>query len=388
MSRAQRKTRVVIIGAGVMGLSCAVEMAADSKLDVTVIDRAHPGAGSTSRSVGVYTRQYLTRRDIELRVRSVEELFKLEADAGLHLRRIGYIRIGREPGIRTTFEQSIELQRELGVEGARIIDGDELRRLVPHLHGAGVECCLYCPTDGYLDGAELCGILTQKAEAAGARLLVRTRLRDSVAAGRTGTSSRRTPVCSPPTWWSTARGLGRERSATSSRRPWLSVNERHEAHNFELPSNASYTMPMVMDYVPGGSPEPGLYFRHEGKSQLVAGLHSTDIVGGDQVDPNDYFEGATHAGADAVIKKLATAFPELDGIGYRGGWAGLYPHSPDERPIAGPHHENPDVLVGAGLGGVGLSLGPAIGKLLAEWVRLGEPRSIEGAADMVLRPVA
>jgi glycine/D-amino acid oxidase-like deaminating enzyme len=59
--------RVVIVGAGVLGLSLASELAGDPALDVTVIDRSHPGAGSTGLSVGVFTRQYLSRDDVEIR---------------------------------------------------------------------------------------------------------------------------------------------------------------------------------------------------------------------------------------------------------------------------------------------------------------------------------
>jgi glycine/D-amino acid oxidase-like deaminating enzyme len=179
------RPRVVIVGAGVMGLSCAVEMASLSNLDVTVIDSGYPGEGSTTRSVGVYTRQYLTRRDIELRARGVEELYKLEAEGRLTIRRIGYVRLGRDPRARSLFEQSIELQRELGVDDeGRIIDVEELRRLIPDFDASGGDCCLYCPTEGYLDGAELCGALGEKAQGLGARILVRAGLRSARRGGR------------------------------------------------------------------------------------------------------------------------------------------------------------------------------------------------------------
>jgi glycine/D-amino acid oxidase-like deaminating enzyme len=164
--------------------------------------------------------------------------------------------------------------------------------------------------------------------------------------------------------------------------PVQMVNERHEAFNLELPAEIGYEVPMVMDYVPDGTPTEGLYFRHEGENQLVAGVHSSDILGERQANPDDYFEGATEVGTEQIVAALADAFPGVDGIRLRGGWAGIYPHCAGGRPLAGPHPNDPTVLVGAGLGGVGLSLGPVMAKLLREWIEFGEPRTIAGAADM------
>jgi glycine/D-amino acid oxidase-like deaminating enzyme len=44
------------------------------------------------------------------------------------------------------------------------------------------------------------------------------------------------------------------------------------------------------------------------------------------------------------------------------------------------------VLVGGGLGGNGLSVALPLGCVLADWIRLGEPRSLPGAERLVPRP--
>jgi sarcosine oxidase subunit beta len=380
----QKKRRIVIIGGGVMGLSAAVEAAQIPGARVTLLEADYPGSGSTSRSAGVYTRQYLARRDIELRARSVEVLFRLEREGRITMRRTSFIRLGRSAEDTSKFEHAVELQRELGVEDpGRVIDADELGALVPDYDRTGVVSALYGPTDGYLDGAVLCSSLSEEAQQLGVRISVRSRLR----------SARRTSSGA----WELAddddsfeadivincAGAWTEEVGDILGAPVRMVNERHEAFTLELPPQVEYDMPMVMDYVPDGTPTEGLYFRAEGENQMIAGVHSSDILGVAQADPNDYFEGATEAGTTQIVSAIARAFPDVEDIRLRGGWAGLYPHSATGRPLAGPHPDEPSVIVGSGLGGVGLSLGPAMGKLLREWIEFGEPRTIAGAIDML-----
>ncbi|HMG22215.1 MAG TPA: FAD-dependent oxidoreductase, partial [Kofleriaceae bacterium] len=57
---------VVVLGAGVIGASCAVHLARTG-LRVTVVDRAPaPGAGSTARATGGFRAQYATAINIRL----------------------------------------------------------------------------------------------------------------------------------------------------------------------------------------------------------------------------------------------------------------------------------------------------------------------------------
>jgi sarcosine oxidase subunit beta len=377
--------RVVVVGAGVMGLSAAVEMSSIPGFEVTVIDRAYAGGGSTSRSAGVYTRQYLTERDIELRARSVEALYALEAAGLILLRRIGFLRIGRDQPSRELFAQSVALQEELGVQDpGRLIEPDEIARLVPDYNRDGIDSGLWCPTEGYLDGGELCTVLAEKAQAHGTRLMVRTALHGARRGARCRFELGTDAGDLEADLVINCAGAWAEEVGEILEAPVPMLPERHEAYTFELPRTLTYAVPMVMDYVPDGPVTEGLYFRQEGEHQLIAGMHSVGILGTHHADPHGYFEGVTEAGTDSIVGAMLGAFPDLD-VRFRGGWAGLYPYSADGLPIAGPHPANPNVLVGAGLHGVGLSLGPAMGKLLAEWAQFGEPRSIEGAIDMVPR---
>jgi sarcosine oxidase, subunit beta len=379
--------RVVIIGAGVLGMACAAELSEADDLEITVLDRRSPGSGSTGVSAGVYSSQYVDRQDVELRTWGIKRLEQLSVDHGLVLRRIGFLRPSQTPELTDALHMSVRLQEEYGLPGARVIGADEFAALVPDFAYDGLDGALYAAREGYLDGNELCSVLSEIATAAGVTLVGRAELQRMRRSGQGGyrlTTTRgefsADVIINCAGAW--APHVGRVLEA-----PVEVVNERHEVHIFNLPPSLPYKVPFVLDNVPGYSKGQGLYFRQEGEHQMIAGLHSNDILGEDEVsDPDDFYAGTTQELADDIVKRVAEAFPSLPEITYARGWAGLYPHSPDQQLAAGPHPGNPDILVGGGLGGAGLTVGNTLGRLLADWVRYGEPR-IADATNLVPRPL-
>lgn len=381
------KPRVVIVGAGVLGLSAAVELGLDGKSEVTLIDREHPGAGSSSLSAGVFTSQYLTEPDIEIRAWSLRRFAELEQTRGLNLRRIGLLRFARDARTLADYRYSAQTQRDYGIQSASVIDPEEVAALLPHYEQGELEGALYSPVDGYMDGGELCSLLAEWALELGVSIrggTALTGMRRGGAESKYVLTTNRGEI--PADLICNCAGAWAEQVGELLEAPWSVVNERHEAFIFELPERIETVYPVVLDNVPGNDAGgAALYFRAEGERQLITGLHSNSILGHPVEDPDDYFRGVTQDSVDEIVARLADAFPELPDIGYRTGWAGLYPHSSSQRPVLGPHPDNEDVLIGAGLGGIGLSLGPALGRLLADWVAFGAPRALSCGPDLMPR---
>src|SRR5262249_12269474 len=125
-------------------------------------------------SMGVFTRQYFTEQEVELRARGIQKLYDLEAEGVLHLRRNGYLRPGRGEEQRRLFETSVALQRAAGVaDPGRVIELAELERLLPALLFDGMDWGKWARTEGYTDGGELSVSLAAKARALGAKVLSR-----------------------------------------------------------------------------------------------------------------------------------------------------------------------------------------------------------------------
>jgi glycine/D-amino acid oxidase-like deaminating enzyme len=366
---------VVVVGAGAAGLSVAMCLAERGCRDVAVIDRDHVGAGSSSLSAGVFTRQYTEPLDVRLRVEAHARLRQLERDAGLVLRRNGFLRLGHDDAALASFARGAALQRELGVDDARVLDRGQVARLVPDLRCDDVTGGLFSPSDGYLDGQQLCMAYAGRAEALGVRILARHPLIDH-RREPDGHHALLTPrarldcdvVVNAAGAWAPAVGeiLGA---------PVRIVAERHEACVLRLDRPLGYELPTIMDYVPG-SAEPGLYLRPEGDRQLVAGLHSNDRVD-EGADPDDYFGGVEAAFVDRLVPLLADRMPGFEDIGLEGGWAGLYPNSADDRFIVGPCPGADGVFAACGLDGVGVYMSPVVGRLVADWVLDGGPRETD-----------
>lgn len=366
---------VAVIGAGVAGLSAALR-AAELGCAVTVIEREHPAAGSSGLSAGIFNINSTEPLQVEVRVQTRALLDRFERENGLPLARIGYLRLARSEAHVAVFERVIALQRELGVEPSRILDPGQLRELVPDLRVDDLLAAIHNPRDGHMDGPLLCGVLAERAEAAGAMVLHRTRVTGHEAAGgrhrlRTdGDSVEADVVVNAAGPWASAVGelLGH---------PLPLLNQVHEVIKVKLPGALGYTVPMVQEYIPGE--EEAGYFRQDGPGAMIAGMHTyaaLDRLG--SADPDDYQRTVTWDTWEAVAERISRRL-EVEGLGFETGWTGLYPIGADGEYVVGPYEADPTVIACGGFGGQGLTAGVSVGRLAAEWVVHGEPRSLPGA---------
>ena len=107
--------RVVVVGAGALGLCTAYHLADRGVTDVIVIDRGQVAGASSGLSVGIIETQYLDPLAIEIRVESMRFFGDLERSGALHITRNGYLRLGHREADMEAFARSVDLQRGLGV---------------------------------------------------------------------------------------------------------------------------------------------------------------------------------------------------------------------------------------------------------------------------------
>src|SRR6266542_1721438 len=167
---------VVVIGAGALGLCTAFQLTELGVVDVTVLERAQVASASSGLSVGIIETQYLDPLAIEVRVRSMDLFRWLEIKHGLPITRNGYLRLGRQAADLDAFNRSVELQQDLGVRDARVLDRTELRRIVPDLECGDLAGGLFGPSDGYVDGHLYCSLLANLLRDRGAAVLTSSEL--------------------------------------------------------------------------------------------------------------------------------------------------------------------------------------------------------------------
>src|SRR5438093_7779400 len=109
---------IVVIGAGIMGLSVAYNLARNhGKRNVTVVEASYLCSGASGRNGGGVRAQWSTEANIRLMQESLRlcKEFAQEHRINTWFRRGGYLFLVRDDERRRTLEKSVELQNECGL---------------------------------------------------------------------------------------------------------------------------------------------------------------------------------------------------------------------------------------------------------------------------------
>jgi sarcosine oxidase subunit beta len=371
---------ILIVGAGVAGLSAALH-AVELGSEVTVLERDHVASGSSGLSVGVYNVNATDSLNVAIRVNSRNLLDRFEREDGLHLARIGHLRLARAERHVELFEATIDQQKDLGVaEASRLLRNDEILDIVPDLRIDDVVGGLYNARDGHMDGPLLCGLLAERAQSLGARLILKSQVvRATKASGKhvisTAEESFEADVVI------NAAGPWAQRIGDLLGAPLPLVNQVHDVIKVRLPEGFSYVVPMVQEYIPGY--EEAIYFRQDGPDSMICGEHTyaiLDKLGSEE--PDGYRKTVPFEIWEGVARRVSSRFP-VEGLGFQPGWTGLYPISADGQFIVGPYEHDASIIAFGGLGGSGVTSGLGLGPVAAEWAIFGEPRTIPGVAELL-----
>lgn len=372
---AASKPRVLIIGAGVAGMSTALRAAELGCTDVKVLERRFPASGSSGLSAGVFNINGTDPLMIRVRVRTRQMLDLLEAENNLHLSRIGHLRLGRNDRHAKLFEEIVEWQVEEGVEPAQLLGPDNVRKIVPHLRLDDVVVALWSPRDGHMDGPLLCTALAERAQPLGVELLTKhpvTAYRNDGAEHvlTTPDGEFRADVVV------NAAGPWAERIGEMLGAPLPLVNQVHDIVKVKLPSEVDYTVPMVQEYIPGD--EVAIYFRQDGPDTLICGEHTYSVVGEPvSEDPDNYRKTVPWEVWESVAERVSDRL-RVEGLGFEPGWTGLYPIPTDGDLVFGPYEHDPTVIAAGGGGAHGLTAGVSLGRVAAEYAVVGEPQTVIG----------
>jgi glycine/D-amino acid oxidase-like deaminating enzyme len=363
-----RTADAVVVGAGTTGLSIAFHLAGAGMRDVVVLERRLIGAGGTGRSVGVIRQLYPTRETTEMVVRSLRIYRDFDAAVG---GASGYVRsgvlIGVGPERRPQLEQTMELQRGLGVR-AELLAPADLGRIEPRIDASRLGAVLHEPDSGYADpsgvaaayaaaarrrgvtveqGAEVTAVCLHGDRAVGVRIGRGDRIDAPVVVNAAG-------LWSP----AVARLAGVELPIVVGRHP-VFVVERDPA--FGAPH------PVYLDLA-GGS-----YVRPESGGLTLTGS-LTDDETAHPMDPELLGGDVGLAEATGTLERTSRALPGLAEARFRRGWAGAFDITPDWMPIL---DESPvrGFWIAAGMSGHGFKLAPAIGEMMAALIA-GQPSPV------------
>ncbi len=174
-------TDIAIVGAGVIGLSCAFELARRGR-SVTVIEREQPGFGASTVAAGMLTPSF----EVELTPQSLVELQldslrrypqfvrEIEAAGGQSCgyRDEGSLWVSRHLDDELELDHILKIQQERRLP-ARRLTGREVRRIEPHVSPRAVGGLLV-ESDHQVDSRLLVPALSAACQAVGVELQTQT----------------------------------------------------------------------------------------------------------------------------------------------------------------------------------------------------------------------
>jgi sarcosine oxidase subunit beta len=375
------RAEVVVIGGGVIGVATAHALAERNVTDVVVLEQEHLAFGSSGASAAVIETQYLDPNMIAITTYGHRLCSMLEEKYDLPFLHHGYLRLARLERDLDRYEESVRAQAEMGVVGPRVVSRSEITELVPGLRTDDLVGALWGPDDGFIDAPAYCSILFGIAKDMGVRLRrgkVEAIELDRGRVARVALSSGEVLECdvvvNAAGAWAAAIGrlVGLEVPVAGYRRQILTL---------EPIKPFSRPVPFVIDYVPGDE-QPGLYFRDDGSHRLLAGMHEEGFLPHEvPEDPATFSRTIDVEYASQLWEMLAERLPWTADLRQSGGWAGLYPLTPDTRFIIGEAPTVPGFYNAAGGGGVGVQCSAGIGAIVADLITKGRTELVNSVEE-------
>ncbi len=356
---------VVVVGAGIIGAACAF-FAAEAGLSVTVVDRAVPAAGTTSRGEGnVLVSDKGPGPELDLALLSARLWRELGATFGaeMELEAKGGLVVATSDAGATSLLRFAEAQAGAGVE-AQVVRGPELRALEPHL-APELEVGVRYPDDLQVQPVQAATALLRRAAQRGARVLTGVTVqgleRDAgghvtAVATSAGPVAADVVVNATGTWAGEVSRLLGAPVPVLPRRGFVLVTEplprlvRHKVYSADYVDNvaagsAGLETSAVVEGTAGGTVLIGASRERVGFDPTLA----PHVVG-------------------QLARQAVALFPCLADVQLMRVYHGFRPYCPDHLPVLGWDQRVPGLLQAAGHEGAGIGLAPATGALITELI--------------------
>jgi sarcosine oxidase subunit beta len=348
---ARRGTDVVIVGAGVIGLSIAWHLAR-AGASVSIAEREGVGAGASGIQPGGVRQQWTTRINCELARESAafyrDIATTLPSAANPTLEPCGYLFTADTTGELERLRRSVALQNSCGVP-SEILTADEVGELVPGLHVNEIVGAAYCGEDGYFDKPQaVVEAFAAAASDAGVEIL-RRRVIGVTRGASTWNVSCADDVSLAPDHLVIAAGYDSP-ELVSGLGVDLPIAKEARYLFLSEPINDRLLEPLVV------STERSFAAKHLASGRVLA----SDL--GARGDP----EARREHWRRHIEKNIESLVPILQFVSFPLLLEGFYDVTPDHQPIIGSVPEWNGLWIAAGFSGHGFMLAPAVGRRVAD----------------------
>ena len=366
-----KNTKVVVIGGGVAGTSCAYHLAKFGWKDVVLLERDQLTSGTTWHAAGLIGQLGATSTITKLRKYSLDLYKELEKTTGLStgLKQNGAITVA------STKDRMQELLRQattaqLSNVEVRVLNKKETKDLYPVINDHDLIGSVYMPKDGQADPIGVTNVLAKAAKIEGAKIFEKTSVKKILVKNNriVGVDSSQGKIeCEyvvlASGMWS--RQIGEEINVSVPLYP----NE-HFYIITEPIKDLPKDLPVLRDY------NACLYLKEDAGKMLVGifepnakpafkdtGLVPEDFSFGEFPDDFDHFE--------PYLEKSFHRLPMLEKAGVRKFFSGPESFTPDTQYLLGETPEVKNLFTCCGFNSIGIASSGGAGRVTAEWMMNG-----------------
>ena len=353
---------IVIVGAGIMGLAIAYNLAKRGVTNIVVLDKSYLCGGASGRNGGGVRAQWSSESNVRLMQESIRMCkdFANELKINVWFRQGGYLFLARTEDKRRSLEASGKIQKECGLR-TEMLTPAEAQKIVPELDTNGIVCATYNPDDGVVFPWPFVWGFAQAATKLGVRVATFT----DVVGFRTEGNKIRAVQTRPSSPQGTFGGPLeiRTEKVINCAGAWspevarlVGVELPNTPHRHEICSTEPlkpWLKPLVADLT------DGLYFSQSTRGEIVGGIGQSYV-------PHGLNQESSHAFLGKYARALTRTCPSLGDVKVLRQWAGCYDITPDANPVVGPVDEIENFFQASGFMGHGFMMAPVIGKLYAE----------------------
>jgi sarcosine oxidase, subunit beta len=355
MSAPRPPDRIVIVGAGILGLFTAYHLARAGAGPITVLDRGWLSNGASGRNGGGVRQQWETTANVRLARESVEAYRRFGQEFGYNIwfRQGGYLFLAETETELASLSRVVSTVRAEGLDG-KLLKPDEITGFVPGLHTEGLVGGSYLHSDGTLYPFPALWALKEAILGEGVDLRLGTEvtaiLSESGKVTGVGTATGTVPATVVV---NAAGGWSSDLSALAG----LTVPNRASRHEILATEPLKpFLDPMVTRL------RDGLYFSQTMRGEIVGGLSVAHPTGTRQGMPS------SPAFLRAMSRALLSVLPSIRHLGVLRAWSGFYDDTPDGLPVMGEDPRLRGFFHANGFGGHGFMLAPAASRRVTQAV--------------------
>ncbi|QHW32461.1 glycine oxidase ThiO [Paenibacillus rhizovicinus] len=376
---------IVVLGGGIVGLSCAFEAALAGDA-VTVVEPGRVGGQASGAAAGMLApfTENGEQPDAFFRlcldslhrypswVQAVEEVSGLSAE----LVASGSLTVAMHEADVQPLQARLAWQQRFGAS-AELVGPERLRELEPRLH-SGVAAALHCPAESHVHAPKLVAALEAACRKLGVRILEHAGEIVPLAGVGVGEGSGTVEAAVE----TSAHGRVSGDALVICAGAW--ANAYAELCGFPIPVHPIRGQICAFDLtgaeVGGAAPGEAENVRHMVFSSQAYWVQKQDgrLICGASEDSAGYDNSVTERGIDRLTRWTPRVFPFLDGRAPVMRWAGLRPATRDGWPLIGAVPGSPNVLLAAGHYRNGILLSPATAAMVGCLLR-GEAPPVAGA---------